>query len=240
MSAPVIGVTSYVERARWGLWDTTAGLLPYDYVRALTTAGALPVLLPPVPHVAAVLGRLDGLVLVGGSDVNPVRYGAGRHPRTDDPRDFRDEAELALAAAALAAGLPLLGVCRGLQVLNVLRGGTLHQHLPDLVGHDGHSPTPGRFGAHRVRVEPGSRLAKILDAEELTVPTHHHQGVDRLGAGLTPVARSDDDLVEAVEIEDHPFALAVQWHPEAGTDPSLFHALTAAATARAEVASGPR
>ena len=230
MNAPVIGVTSYVEQARWGLWDTTASLLPYHYVRALTAAGALPVLLPPVPDIAAVLPRLDGLVLVGGGDVNPARYGADRHPRTDDPRDFRDDAEMALAAAALDTGLPLLGVCRGLQVINVLRGGTLHQHLPDLVGHDGHSPTPGSFGTHRVRVEPGSRLAKILDDEDLIVPTHHHQGLDRLGAGLVPVARSEDDLVEAVEIEGHPFAVAVQWHPEAGRDPSLFHALATAAT----------
>lgn len=229
MNAPVIGVTSYAERARWGLWDTTASLLPYAYVRALTAAGALPVLLPPVPDVTAALTRLDGLVLVGGSDVNPGRYGADRHPRTDDPRDFRDTAELALAAAALDAGLPLLGVCRGLQVLNVLRGGTLHQHLPDLVGHDGHSPTPGGFGTHRVRVEPGSRLAKILGGEEQTVPTNHHQGIDRLGAGLVTAARSDDDIVEAVEVEDHPFALAVQWHPEAAPDPSLFHALATAA-----------
>jgi anthranilate synthase component 2/putative glutamine amidotransferase len=228
MNGPVIGLTSYVEPARWGLWDTTANLLPYDYVRSLTEVGARPVILPPVEGAETLIDRLDGLVLVGGGDVEPARYGAEPDPRTDRPREFRDRAELALADAALAAGLPMLGVCRGLQVVNVLRGGTLHQHLPDLVGHEGHSPTPGTFGRHRVTIEPGSRLAKILDGEEADVPTHHHQGVDRLGDGLVPVAWSDDGVVEAAELDAHPFALAVQWHPEAGTDPSLFRALVAA------------
>ncbi|HEY3687434.1 MAG TPA: gamma-glutamyl-gamma-aminobutyrate hydrolase family protein [Streptosporangiaceae bacterium] len=228
MNGPVIGLTSYVEPARWGLWDTTANLLPYDYVRSLTEAGARPVILPPVDGAETLIDRLDGLVLVGGGDVDPARYGAERDPRTDPPRAFRDHTELALADAALTAGLPTLGVCRGLQVVNVLRGGTLHQHLPDLVGHDGHSPTPGTFGRHRVTIAPGSRLAKIVDGEAASVPTHHHQAVDRLGDGLVPVAWSDDGIVEAAELDGHPFALAVQWHPEAGTDPSLFRALVAA------------
>jgi len=229
MSAPVIGVTCYVEQAAWGVWHTSAAVLPYNYVACLARAGALPVLLPPVADVESVLGRLDGLVCTGGSDVEPARYGAQPHPATDPPRTDRDRTELAVVSAALDQGLPLLGICRGLQVVNVLRGGTLHQHLPDLVGHDAHSPTPGAFGAHRVRVEPGSRLAGILGRDDVTVPTHHHQGVDRLGTGLTPVAWSDDGVLEAAEIDGHPFALAVQWHPEAGDDPALFRALLEAA-----------
>jgi len=229
MNAPVIGLSGYVERARGGRWDVPACLLPYNYAERVTEAGARPVLLPPVAGVETVLERLDGLILVGGPDLDPARYGAAPHPATDPPRTARDAAELALARAALDAGLPLLGICRGLQVLNVLLGGTLHQHLPDLVGHEGHSPTPGRFGTHPVRVRPGSRLAKILDREELAVPTHHHQAVERLGAGLNPVAWSEDGLVEAAEYGDHPFAVAVQWHPEAGDDLSLFQALVTAA-----------
>lgn len=229
MKAPVIGLSSYMEPARWGLWDAPACLLPYNYVERVAEAGARPVLLPPVDGVEAVLERLDGLVLVGGADLDPARYGAEPHPRTDAPRTGRDGAELALARAALDTGLPVLGICRGLQVINVLRGGTLHQHVPDLVGHEEHSPTPGAFGAHPVRVQPGSRLAKLLDRDELTVPTHHHQAVDRLGAGLTPVAWTEDGVVEAAEFDGHPFAVAVQWHPEAGDDLSLFQALTTAA-----------
>lgn len=229
MNAPVIGLSSYVEPARWGNWDTPANLLPYNYVERITEAGGRPVLLPPVAGVETVLERLDGLVLTGGPDLDPARYDAAPDPRTDPPRPARDAAELALGRAALDAGLPLLGICRGLQVLNVLLGGTLHQHVPDLVGHEGHSPTPGRFAAHPVRVAPGSHLAKILDRTELTVPTHHHQAVDRLADGLTPLAWSDDGLVEAAEHPASAFAVAVQWHPEAGDDLSLFRALVTAA-----------
>lgn len=229
MTGPVIGLSSYVETASWGRWTQPANLLPDNYVEKLTEAAARPVVLPPVPGVETVLDRLDGLVLVGGSDLDPASYGAEPHPATDPPRAFRDTAELALARRALDTGLPLLGICRGLQVLNVLLGGTLHQHVPDLVGHENHSPTPGHFGAHPVRVEPGSRLAKLLDRTELTVPTHHHQSVDRLGDGLTPVAWAEDGVVEAAEHAAHPFAVAVQWHPEAGDDLSLFRALVAAA-----------
>lgn len=230
MSGPVIGLTGYVEPASWGNWNTPAALLPYNYIERIVEAGARPVLLPPAAGVETLLDRLDGLVLTGGSDVDPAAYGAEPHPATDRPRTFRDTAELALARQALDSGLPLLGICRGLQVLNVLLGGTLHQHVPDVVGHQGHSPTPGTFAAHPVRVEPGSRLAKLLDRTELTVPTHHHQSVDCLGDGLTPVAWTDDGLVEAAEYAAHPFAVAVQWHPEAGDDLSLFKALSVAAS----------
>lgn len=230
MTGPVIGLTSYVEPAGWGHWHAPANLLPYNYIERIAEAGARPVLLPPVSGVETLLDRLDALVLTGGSDVNPAAYGAEPHPTTDTPREFRDTAELALTRAALDQGLPLLGICRGLQILNVALGGTLHQHVPDLVGHENHSPTPGRFATHPVRVEPGSHLAKLLGRTDLTVPTHHHQSVAHLGEGLIPVAWSEDGLVEATEYPSHPFAVAVQWHPEAGDDLSLFSALAAAAS----------
>ncbi|MQA85875.1 MAG: gamma-glutamyl-gamma-aminobutyrate hydrolase family protein [Streptosporangiales bacterium] len=230
---PVVGLTAYVETARWGAWETTATLVPHRYVASVAAAGGIPVVLPPVDGAVdgagALLDRLDGLVLVGGGDIDPARYDAEPHPRTAGVRDFRDSAEFALAAAALERGLPLLGICRGMQVLNVLRGGTLHQHLPDLVGTTVHSPAPGSYGQHPVRIAPGSLLAKVLGRYEATVPTHHHQAVDRPGAGITPVAWAEDGVIEAIVVDDHPFALAVEWHPEVGDDPSLFEAFVAAA-----------
>jgi putative glutamine amidotransferase len=231
--APVIGISAYREQARWGVWDTGAVLLPQHYCAQVAAAGGVPVLLPPLPGVERAVGRLDGLVLSGGADVDPGQYGAGAHQRTYGVRPDRDAAEAALLAAALDQGLPLLGICRGLQVINVARGGTLHQHLPDLVGHTDHGPTPGAYGAHPVRVRPGSKLAEVLGRTEVGgVPTHHHQAIDRLGDGLTAVAWTPDGVIEAVELDapGSPFALAVQWHPEAGTDPSLFRALVTAAS----------
>jgi putative glutamine amidotransferase len=231
--APVIGISAYREQARWGVWDTGAVLLPQHYCAQVAAAGGVPVLLPPLPGVERAVGRLDGLVLSGGADVDPGQYGADAHQRTYGVRPDRDAAEAALLAAALDQGLPLLGICRGLQVINVARGGTLHQHLPDLVGHTDHGPTPGAYGAHPVRVTPGSKLAEVLGRTEVDgVPTHHHQAIDRLGDGLTAVAWTPDGVIEAVELDapGSPFALAVQWHPEAGTDPSLFRALVAAAS----------
>jgi putative glutamine amidotransferase len=241
-SAPLIGISCYRVQARWGAWDRPAMLLPDSYVASVTAAGAVPVLLPPVPQIEAALGRLDGLVLAGGGDIDPAAYGATRDPACGPSSAERDRAELDLAAAALAAGLPVLGICRGLQILNVALGGTLHQHLPDLVGHEGHAPEPGGYGAHEVSVAPGSRLASILNRTDLTdhlpvlVPTHHHQAVDALGAGLAASARATDGIIEAAELDpgQHPFAVAVQWHPEAGGDLSLFRALAAAAARRSQ------
>jgi putative glutamine amidotransferase len=233
---PVIGVSAYCQQARWGTWEQPAVLLPQRYTDMVAEAGGLPVLLPPLAHIAGVLGRLDGLVLSGGGDIDPSRYGAERDPATGPPGP-RDGAELELCRHALASGLPMLGICRGLQVINVALDGTLHQHLPDLVGHDGHSPEPGGYGTHKVSVAPASQLARALGRTEAAVPTHHHQAIDRLGAGLTAVAWADDDVIEAVEFaspgDEEPgetrFMVAVQWHPEAGDDPSLFRALVAAA-----------
>lgn len=228
---PVIGISAYCEPARWGAWDLDAVVLPQAYAAQVAAAGGLPVLLPPAAGIEAALARLDGLILSGGGDLDPARYGADRHAETGSVRPARDVAELALFEAAADRGLPVLGICRGLQVINAARGGTLHQHLPDVVGHRDHAPAPGQYGSHPVRVAPGSALAAALGRTALeSVPSAHHQAIDRLGRGLTAVAWAPDGMIEAVDIDipGSPFALAVQWHPESGTDPSLFRALIAA------------
>jgi putative glutamine amidotransferase len=238
--APLIGISAYCERARWGVWDVQAMVLPRRYADRVAAAGGIPVLLPPVPGIEDALGRLDGLLLSGGGDIDPARYDASPAPETTSVREERDTAEFALLNAAEQRHLPILGICRGMQVINVARGGTLHQHLPDVVGHDGHAPVAGAFGAHTVRVAPGSSLAQILGRDEaglsIDTPTHHHQGVDKLGGGLTATAWAEDGTVEAFELEagaDGSFLVAVQWHPEAGDDPSLFRAFVAAVRDRA-------
>jgi len=227
--APVIGLSAYSEPAQWAVWQAPAVLLPASYVQQVTAAGGIPVLLPPLPGVAAAVSRLDGLILTGGGDIGPGR----RTTRVSEPRDA---AELELLDAALGAGLPVLGVCRGMQLLNVARGGTLCQHLPEDAGH---VSVPGTFGSHPVRVSPGTRLASILGdgAAGIDVPTAHHQAVDVLGDGLVATAWAADGVIEAVELPGaggaaaDPFVLAVQWHPEASTDRRLVEALVAAASA---------
>ncbi|MFF8810674.1 gamma-glutamyl-gamma-aminobutyrate hydrolase family protein [Streptomyces pactum] len=223
---PLIGISTYQEPSvRWGVWDLPAALLPVGYHRMVQRAGGLAALLPPgAPGTAAdVVSRLDGLVIAGGPDVEPARYGAAADPRTGPPARERDAWELALIDAAFAAGLPLLGVCRGMQLLNVARGGTLVQHLA------GHCGPPGAFGRHAVEAVPGTLLARLLP-EPVTVPTYHHQALDRLGAGLVPAAHAADGTVEAVELpEAAALTLGVQWHPEAGDDIRLVTALVAAA-----------
>jgi putative glutamine amidotransferase len=238
MDVPVIGITAYSARASWGAWNTDAVLLPRPYVDAVARAGAAPVVLPPVPDVVvAALPRLDGLLLSGGPDVEPVRYGAAVGEHTQPPNRDRDESELRLLTAAIDDGLPVLGICRGMQLLNVLRGGTLHQHLPEVVGSAVHAPHVGAYARHPVTVQAGSKLADVLGRTEIgEVPTYHHQGIDRIGRGLDRVAWAADGTVEAVEDPDLPFCLAVQWHPEVGDDPSIFRALTEAARTGAPVA----
>ncbi|MGW3207982.1 gamma-glutamyl-gamma-aminobutyrate hydrolase family protein [Streptomyces sp. NPDC001135] len=223
---PLIGVSTYLETgARWGVWELEAALLPAAYPRLVQRAGGLAALLPPdaPERAAAAVARLDGLVIAGGPDVDPSRYGAERDPRTGPPAPARDAWELALIGAALAAGTPLLGVCRGMQLLNVALGGTLVQHLA------GHADVVGVFGGHPVKPVPGSRYAGIVP-EETTVPTYHHQAVDRLGTGLVPSAYAADGTVEAVELPaDRGWVLGVQWHPEMGEDLRVMRALVAAA-----------
>ena len=226
-SRPVIGITTYSETARWGPWNCPAVLVPADYVRHVSGAGGVPVLLPPLAGDVEVLDRLDGLVLAGGADVDPARYGAPRSPRTGPAQPHRDEAELAVLAGAVERDLPVLAICRGLQVLNVLRGGTLHQHLPDVVGTDAHVPRPGVYSDNRVRIAAGSRLVELLGTEA-TWACHHHQALDVLGSGVTAVAWADDGTVEAAELDGATFVVGVQGHPEVGQDARLFAGLVAA------------
>jgi putative glutamine amidotransferase len=230
--SPVVGITAYVEPARFTVWDMTATLLPHSYVEHVVRAGGQPVLLPPVGDPAPLVERLDALILAGGGDLNPARYGAEAHERTAQLRDFRDEAELGLVRAAVERRLPVLGICRGLQVLNVALGGTLHQHVPEVVGDTRHCPSPGAYGRLPVTIGSRTRLAAVSAAERITVAHYHHQAIDRLGTGLVPAAWADDGLVEAAELTEYPFGIGVQWHPEAEEDGALFTALVAAADER--------
>ncbi len=226
MSArPVIGITSYAQDARWGVWDLPAVLVPLDYVDAVERAGGRAVVIPPLEDdIEQTLDLLDGIVFSGGADVDPARYGADAHPETDVPQTRRDTGELALLQAALARDMPTLAICRGFQLLNVVRGGDLVQHLPDEVGHGEHRQVPGEFAVHPVEVKEGSRLAAIVGAGS-EVTSHHHQGLGRLGEGLVECAWAADGTLEAVEDPSLRFAVGVQWHPEAGEGAALFAAL---------------
>ncbi|MFI1164119.1 gamma-glutamyl-gamma-aminobutyrate hydrolase family protein [Streptomyces sp. NPDC020801] len=227
-SLPLIGISTYLETgARWGVWELEAVLLPAGYPRLVQRAGGLAAMLPPdePERAAAAVARVDGLVIAGGPDVEPVRYGAQRDPRTGPPARARDAWELALIEAALTARVPLLGICRGMQLLNVALGGTLVQHL------EGHTEAVGVYGAHPVKPVPGTRYAEAVP-EETTVPTYHHQSVDRLGAGLIVSAHAADGTIEAVEPEAaDSWVLGVQWHPEMGEDPRVVRGLVRAAAA---------
>lgn len=229
MTRPVIGISAYREQARWGVWDQPAVLIPATYVDQVAAAGGLPVVLPPSTGLdPQVLELLDGLVLAGGADLNPERYGQAPHAETAGWRDDRDAGELALVDGALERDLPLLGICRGLQIMTVHAGGRLEQHLPDVVGHEGHRPEPGVFGIHDVTLASGSRVHAVL-GDQVSVKSYHHQGVGDAGS-LHVTGHAPDGSIEVVEVPGKRFALGVLWHPEAGEDPRLFEALVAAAS----------
>jgi putative glutamine amidotransferase len=232
---PVIGLTTYLERATQGVWDVRASFLPQQYFDAVTASGGAAVLLPPQPRPDAaaevVLDGLDGLILTGGLDVQPELYGAERHPSTDPARPDRDAWELALLRGARARGIPVFGICRGLQLINVAAGGTLHQHLPEALGTERYRVGGGVFAENTVAVEDGTRLAGLVGAGDLVVHSYHHQGVDRVGDGLVVTARTDDGLVQAFEAAGEDYLVAVQWHPEEDSaDRRLFLGLVAAAS----------
>ncbi|QEU95556.1 gamma-glutamyl-gamma-aminobutyrate hydrolase family protein [Streptomyces kanamyceticus] len=223
---PLIGVSTYLEsKVGWGVWELPAALLPAGYPRLVQAAGGLASMVPPddPSYAADVVARLDGVVVAGGPDVEPVRYGAEREERTGPPARERDAWELALIEAALASGTPLLGICRGMQLLNVALGGTLVQHM------DGHTAGTGVFGTHAVTPVPGTRYASVAP-EETAVPTYHHQAVDRLGKDLVVSAHAADGTVEAVELPGPSWVLGVQWHPEMGEDTRVMAALVRAAS----------
>jgi len=229
---PVIGITAYAEPSvRWGAWDIPAALVPLAYVVGVELAGGRALLVPPSEDgVEETLDVLHGLVFSGGSDLDPGLYGADPHPETTGIRADRDRAELALLEAALARDMPVLAICRGSQVLNVALGGDLVQHVPEVVGHDGHKETPGVFSEHGIELQPGSRLAGIL-GDRAAVKSHHHQGFAKLGAGLREAAHADDGTLEALEATDRRFTIGVLWHPEVGEDRALFEQLVAEARA---------
>lgn len=234
MARPLIAVTCYREEASWGVWRRPADLLGAGYADAVLDAGGAPVLLPPLAAaVPDVLAAVDGVVLAGGADLDPARYGAARHPCTGPARPDRDAAELAAVNLALEQALPILAVCRGMQVLNVALGGTLVQHLPDHPGTAPHLDGDGRFRQQTVRVGEGSRLASIVGSR-LDVSCYHHQAVERPGDGVVPVAWSADGVIEAVELDRPAFALGVQSHPEESDDRRLFAALVEASAARGQ------
>jgi putative glutamine amidotransferase len=232
VTRPIVALTCYQDPASWGVWrNVPAVFIPAAYVVALRDAGAQPVLLPPEEGLTesdarALLAVVDGLVVAGGADVRPARYGATPHPHAQRPRDDRDDSEIALVKAAVREDLPLLGICRGMQVMAVAAGGSLEQHLPDLVGHHGHSPAPGVYGRHDVTLAEGSWLREVL-GERVDVPTHHHQSV-RTHPGLVATGWADDGVVEAVEAPGARLRVGVQWHPEVGEDTRLMKAFVAA------------
>jgi gamma-glutamyl-gamma-aminobutyrate hydrolase PuuD len=219
---PVIAITTGEVTASWGPWRGRVHLVESAYVTAVAGGGGVPVVLPATDDGAAVLERFDGLLLTGGADVDPALYGAAPDPHTSKPDRRRDRFEQSLLATAAERGVPVLAICRGVQILNVWRGGSLHQHLPDVVGSDAHALEPGAYGTHHVRVAEGSRLERLLGRREDDAPGHHHQGVDRVGSGLVANAWADDGTIEGVEDPDADFLIGVQWHPEVGDDRRLF------------------
>jgi putative glutamine amidotransferase len=229
---PTVGITAATDKVSYGLWEEVPAVMsPVRYVRAVQRAGGRAVLLPPDPEDArdpgGVLGLIDALLLTGGAgDLDPALYGEERHPKTGPVHEERDAYELALARAVLEHEVPALGVCRGMQVLNLAYGGTIEQHVPDAVGHEEHRHTPGTFADHEVRLEPGSLAARAAGTELTAVKSHHHQGIREVGDGLRVTGWSTmDDIVEALEDPGRKFVLGVLWHPEEDERSKLIEAL---------------
>lgn len=216
---PVIGITTYRQQAKSGVWDLEAAFLPATYIESVTNAGGIAVLLPPQPADPGVAGTvlkgLDGVLFAGGRDVNPELYDQEHGVNTDEPDRARDEWEFALLAEAMRCNIPVLAICRGLQVVNVALGGTLHQHLPELVGHSGYQLGGGEYSTVTLEIEPSSALSKALDGvTELTNSVYHHQSIDRVATGLTVSARTSEGVIEGVDIDGMTFGIGVQCHPE--------------------------
>jgi putative glutamine amidotransferase len=234
---PVIGLTSYRQRGQTGVWDTEMAMLPAFYLEGVTRAGGLAVIVPPQQvdseDASKLLAGLDGLIVTGGRDVEASRYGQVPHEKAERPDVLRDLLEDHLLTAAIESKLPFLGICRGAQMLNVNRGGTLIQHLPDVIGDDRYLQGGGNFAHMQMAVREGSLLSSIVGDQVENAALYHHQAIEEPGEGLQVVAYSPDGIVQAIEVEDHPFGLAVQWHPEQTLDDlRLFEALVAAAKSR--------
>lgn len=236
---PRVGVTTYYQEGSWGVWRSMGAIVPSAYVEAVASAGGAPVLLPPVGIDDDVLEILDGLMIIGGPDIDPSQYGAEPHPETD-PKPLRDDFEIGLARAALARDLPLLAICRGAQILNVAMGGTLHQHLPEITdrAHE-YRPSPGEYGRVEFTTEPGS-ICRGLLGERAWSPCYHHQALDRVADGLSVTATADDGTIEVVEADGSAWVVGVQFHPEENRgDPRLFEGFIAALAQRTEAPADP-
>jgi putative glutamine amidotransferase len=239
VTEPAVGICAAVEQARWAVWDATATLLPISYSREVQRAGGIAWLMPPDRAVPDPpddwLDRIDALVLAGGGDILPASYGAEPDPLTGRTWPDRDNFEITLARRAVERRMPVLGICRGMQLLNVALGGSLDQHLPDRLGSERHLRSPGEFGEHEVRLEPGSLAARSVGGETTAVKSHHHQGIDRLGDGLVASGWAiPDDLVEAIELPVEAYALGVLWHPEEDEASRVIASLVEAARVKVE------
>jgi putative glutamine amidotransferase len=239
---PVIGICAAIESARWAAWEVVVNLSPRTYSLAVQRAGGIALILPADDVVAEspdeLLDMIDGLILAGGSDVDPASYGAEPHPETRGSWPERDRFEIALGTRALERDMPVLGICRGMQMLNVIQGGTLNQHVRDVVQNDLHRHTPGVFTDHGVRLDPGSRAASVVGAEHTDVKSAHHQGIAELGEGVVASGYADDDLVEAIELPDKRFAVGVLWHPEEDERSRVVGALVEEARSRVAAPAG--